>query len=40
MRQERTVEGAFFVKSQSNRDGKNKKKIEQQVWRPCIQHQK
>jgi len=26
MRQERTVEGAFFVKSQNNRAGKNKKK--------------
>ena len=26
MRQERTVEGAFFVKSQNNRDGKNIKK--------------
>jgi hypothetical protein len=25
MRQERTVEGAFFVKSQNNRDGKNRK---------------
>ena len=25
MRQERTVEGAFFVKSQNNCDGKNKK---------------
>ena len=26
IRQERTVEGAFFVKSQNNYDGKNKKK--------------
>jgi hypothetical protein len=26
MRQERIVKGAFFVKSQNNRDGKNKKK--------------
>ena len=26
MRQERTVEGAFFIKSQNYRDGKNKKK--------------
>ena len=33
MRQERTVEGAFFVKSQNNRDGKNRKKKQKNKFR-------